>query len=227
MKRLLAMILAVGIPAMAMAEEAKDASQPEQAAEKTEVVAEKKESDNSRYNYAGMRIAKGNLYWDTYDTLNTYHLHQTTGPIGFGALIGHRFNEDMRMDLEFDYIRSSHEMPKIHEKDTFSAMTAMANFYWNWSTYKRVYPYLGVGIGASSLSLTIDFPGYSSFEDSGFQFAYQFSTGLGFVLTDSLDFDAGLRYRNFGTVRNSNVYGVDYKTDFGTWQWYVGLVYKW
>jgi outer membrane autotransporter protein len=73
----------------------------------------------------------------------------------------------------------------------------LANVYYRLNTRTRFTPYLGVGIGAASVTIDARAQGGGSFDDSDRVVAYQAIAGVAYGLTPRLDL--GIEYRYFGT----------------------------
>jgi len=179
--------------------------------------AAEKPADFNRY-YAGMRVANSSLrlstkyrdFWGD-SAYDTRRLH----PIGFGMLVGYRFNESMRMDVEIDYMAAKARSGA----DRLSMNSNFVNFYYNLYNNRIVTPYIGLGMGIANVVVDSDSRGKAQ---SWFNFASQFATGLEFVLNDYLSMDLGARYRRFGSAKHENG---DW-TDVSAWQFYAGMNYK-
>jgi opacity protein-like surface antigen len=63
--------------------------------------------------------------------------------------------------------------------------------------------YGGAGVGASLNEIKATDTALGSDKDSGFTFAYQFKTGLGYALTDTIHLSLGYRYYDLGELETS------------------------
>ena len=173
------------------------------------------ESARARDYYAGFRIAN-TAEWVDFDNFDdTLRVH----PVGFGLVGGYRFNQNIKMDLEIDYMSAS------DREDTFRLTTTsgLVNMYWSWLDTMVARSYIGAGMGASNLSL--DAPGYGRGRND-LQFTYQLSMGVDFILNDYFSVDIGIRWREMGFVRYKES-GDNYFADIYALQFYAGMVYKW
>jgi opacity protein-like surface antigen len=198
----------------------------------TEEVAEatKEKTDKiGRKNYVGLRLARNSMSWYTTSPDVDYYLWQYPKIIGFGTTLGHRFTENIRLELEVDYTGGTNNMKKIHEKDSLSAASVIGNFYWdrNLGDIDKAWYYFMFGVGASSLSFDIDLTGApKTFKGYNTAFTFQFGAGLMFALSEQFNLDVGIRYRNFGNVMNENIGGVDFDTGISSFQYFLGGMYR-
>ena len=171
------------------------------------------------YFYAGIRISNTALrlsteYRNNWGDKRRDNRHVL--PIGFGVIVGHRFNENIRMDIEIDYMTGENR----GNTDRATVNTNMVNLYYNWRRARNnIHPYLGIGVGAANISIDSSDYGRTS---RHFNFAYQFVTGLEFNLNEHLSADIGARYRRMGDARHD----AGNWTDISAWQLFFGIKTK-
>ncbi|MCL2017490.1 MAG: outer membrane beta-barrel protein [Alphaproteobacteria bacterium] len=212
MKKVSIVVLALIAPCVAMAEN------------------KKTETFIPDYTYMGLRLSKSmgtRLKTDGVYNDKNYGHSRWAYPLGYGLILGNRFNDNMRLELELDYMTADAEALKRNETDKFRSAAVLGNFYWNGAEYFKAVPYLGIGVGVVGSSVKYDLPGGSNYSGSDPAFAYQFSTGLEFILNEYVNVDLGFRWRNFGTVRARDDLGDNHYTRANAWQFYAGMAYKW
>jgi len=139
------------------------------------------------------------------------------GPI-FGGALGLRLTP-IRIELGLDMMR--HNAGKIHfindgglgvaqgignltgqtvpASGTIQNIPVMANLYYDFDTGTPFEVYVGMGIGASAMTLhNISTSGARLFDTSQIVFAYQPMIGVNYAITDQLA--VGLQYRYFATA---------------------------
>ncbi len=127
-----------------------------------------------------------------------------TGYVFLGAG-GYRFGNGFRAEGEFGYRRSSTDStqvnsgPEFNTDGSMSALSFMANGYYDFDVGMKIKPYIGGGIGVARVSANdIRINGTQLVDDSDTVFAYQAIGGLGYDLTQNLT--AFVEYRYFATV---------------------------
>ncbi|HEY1722841.1 MAG TPA: P44/Msp2 family outer membrane protein [Magnetospirillaceae bacterium] len=76
-----------------------------------------------------------------------------------------------------------------------SAVSLMANGYYDINTGTNWKPYVGVGVGMADVSMdAVDVAGHRVMDDSDLAFAYQAMTGIGYQLTPQGTIYTGYRY---------------------------------
>jgi len=121
----------------------------------------------------------------------------------FGAALGYKFNKHFRLEGELAYRTFDADQIQFFGigfplSGDVSAVSFMANGYYDFPVEGVWQPYLGLGIGGASVSadLTslITFP----LDDSATVFAYQIMAGLGYEFSPSTILTGG--YRFFATA---------------------------
>lgn len=123
---------------------------------------------------------------------------------GFSEMfaIGGQINERMRIEPEFAYQRndldkaSSSGVSASADGDVTS-MSFLTNFYYDFINDSPITPYVSTGIGFAIIE--VDDISSSEFteslgSDEDSVFAYQFSGGIGWALTESIALDFSYRY---------------------------------
>jgi opacity protein-like surface antigen len=116
------------------------------------------------------------------------------GPSVAGA-VGYGFSRNVRLEGEigyrtnnFDTLRAEGE-PPIPVDDRISALSFMANLFYDFETHSPWKPYLGGGIGGARVAIS---------EEGDTVFAWQVGAGLGYAITPQ--FAVSLDYRYFATA---------------------------
>ena len=132
------------------------------------------------------------------------------------AGIGYHFNDWLRADVTAEYTKgdfsqlfggvctAANPVGNCALHQDFTAWGFMANGYIDLGTYAGITPYVGAGAGmmnvkwdplylkcVNSAACTAD---GSSRGESDWRFAYQFSAGIGYAITQNLKLDIGYRY---------------------------------
>lgn len=123
----------------------------------------------------------------------------------FSGAAGRAFGNGFRAEGEFGYRQSSLDEIKVNSGNTFnaegdvSALSFMANGFYDFDVGMKIKPYVGGGIGAARVSANdVRIGGAQLVDDSDVVFAYQAVGGLGYDLTTNLT--AFAEYRYFATV---------------------------
>jgi len=172
--------------------------------------------------YVGFRVAKTGLNLATEEaTSNTEWDDRWVWPIGLGGVIGHRFNKNVRMDLEFDYMNAATR----DESMKIRATSALTNIYWVYNIRADyVQSYLGAGLGVANLRAKADAPLGNAAAD--WMFGYQIAVGFNLMLNEYLNVDVGARYKDLGYAKHQSA-PLKFYTDAFAWQLYAGMVFKW
>lgn len=115
----------------------------------------------------------------------------------FGAGVGYRFLPWLRADLTMDY-GTSVSATTVRGVTDLSAVSAMANVYWDMFTFANLTPYVGAGIGVSQLTFNFT-PTLSTAigEQSQIEYGWNVSAGVGWAITPQWTLDVGYRYSGF------------------------------
>lgn len=115
----------------------------------------------------------------------------------FGAGAGYRFLPWLRADLTMDYGTSVSATTARGNTD-LSAVSAMANVYWDMFTFANLTPYVGAGVGVSQLMFNYT-PTLSTAigEQSQILYGWNVAAGVGWAITPLWTLDVGYRYSGF------------------------------
>ena len=122
------------------------------------------------------------------------------------GIVGYSFENNLR--IEGELVSQANELDQSSEygrkytlSGDVSSVALMANAYYDFNNKSRFTPFIGAGIGLATVSLNdLHYVGYShdyDIDDSDTVFAYQFSAGVGFEITERITLD--LKYRYFAT----------------------------
>lgn len=110
--------------------------------------------------------------------------------------LGYRENDLDQLDLQAGFGDANGESVDV-SGDT-SALSLMANTWYNFNTGSRFQPYLGGGIGVAQVAANnVRADGADLFDDDDVVFAYQAGAGVDMGIND--DLTVGVGYRYFGT----------------------------
>jgi len=132
-----------------------------------------------------------------------------------GALaVGYYFNQmaanvPLRMELEYAFrsdARASWNGSGSTGTQKFEALfnvqTLQANLYWDIDISASVKPFVGIGLGASSLYASYkarDYEGNShSYDDTTMGLAWNIGAGLGYEINETVTADLAYRFAGFG-----------------------------
>jgi opacity protein-like surface antigen len=130
--------------------------------------------------------------------LNGVNLNQTfpnNWTAGLGG--GFKFNEYFRADVTVDYQSLYHNSAIPNNT---SSVLALANAYLDLGTFWGFTPYIGAGVGANVLEQHVPL-----WNQTFTRFAYAFTGGVAFDLTEHWKIDLNYRYANLGYIQ-----GVDH-----------------
>lgn len=147
----------------------------------------------------------------------------TTGGVDFGMA---------RVEAELTYRQNDVDSLKalgtsFSTGGDVSALSLMANGFFDIETNSPVTPYIGAGIGFANVSLNdVTESGTLFVDDDDTVFAYQFGLGVAFDLSDLLTLDLGYRY--FATLdpEFTDVDGDTFESEYGGHNLDVGLRIK-
>ncbi|GLK56952.1 opacity protein-like surface antigen [Methylopila capsulata] len=142
--------------------------------------------------------------------------------IGGGA--GYKWNNWVRTDVTVDYETKADFKGRLGcpscagsssssiEKSKISALTFLANAYFDLGTWEGFTPYVGAGIGASRIHMSgfrSKNPGDTGYADgpgsgSDWNFAWALMAGVGYQVSDNVVIDANYRYVNLGDVKSKS-----------------------
>jgi opacity protein-like surface antigen len=118
---------------------------------------------------------------------------------GLSAAVGNAYENGARAEVEFGYrtndiddISVSGYRSASIDGDV-SAMSLMANGFYDFTPNGKLSPFIGGGVGIAYVEGDIDYLGSAN----DYVFAYQASVGVAIIVTQSTKFD--VQYRFFGT----------------------------
>lgn len=118
---------------------------------------------------------------------------------GLGAFGGFDYGT-WRLEGEFTYrVNDNKEVSSGGTTDSIggdmSSMALMVNAYYDFRMVSpTIVPYIGGGIGGARVSSEVTDSIGTVIDDDDMVFAYQFATGVGFVVTPQLTIDLGYKY---------------------------------
>ncbi len=117
----------------------------------------------------------------------------------YGAGAGYRFLPWLRADLTLDYATAVSATTARGATD-LSAVTAMANVYWDMFTFANLTPYVGAGVGISQLTFNFT-PTFSTSlgDQSQSALGWNVSAGVGWAITPLWTLDVGYRYSSYSS----------------------------
>ncbi len=100
------------------------------------------------------------------------------------------------------------------DKVSMTAFTIMPTAKYYFATASKVHPYLGAGIGYSSIKVTMpDFWSEGTTSETVDGFSWKANGGIALFVAENVAFDLGLGYNRF--TNSETVEGTTYKTSFG------------
>ena len=128
-----------------------------------------------------------------------------TGEFALGLVVGARIAPNVRAEVELSYSNSDVDGTKltlftlgsVDSKGDFSSTSLLVNAWYDFETNSSWRPYVGGGIGYTSVDADIDAPSTAAarIDDSDGGFSYQIGFGVIFPVGQSGTIDIGYRYR--------------------------------
>lgn len=175
----------------------------------------------SRDNYAGIRVHKNEQIAFKYDIHDAGNTTLRDDNWGFGAVIGNRLSNHVKIEFETMYTGLSQN--KRGANYEFDVWANMLNVYLFQEYADAIAPYAGMGIGFASIWGDVDNP---SMSDSVFDLSYSAMIGVSFALNNRVDLNLGVKYQYYGKLEH-NHNGKEYAiTDVDATEFYFGAVYK-
>jgi OOP family OmpA-OmpF porin len=122
----------------------------------------------------------------------------------FGGALGYKIDQ-LRLELGLDFSNSDAKSISLNNASSATAnggiqnTAGMINALWDFRTGTPFVPYIGMGVGVSSVSLNnLSRNGVALSNGSDLVFAYQPMVGVNYHISDQLAL--GLQYRYFATV---------------------------
>lgn len=148
---------------------------------------------------------------------------ETDGGFGITGALGYAYGNGLRVEVEIGYRQNDLDRISVGGFGTtatgpvngeISALSGMANVYYDYPINGGLIPYIGGGIGAASVD--IDSTALAA-DDSETAFAYQFMGGLRYPLNERLAVRVG--YRFFTTedveLQNTDVEYISHNVEVG------------
>lgn len=106
-----------------------------------------------------------------------------------GGFMGYRFNENMRVDGSFDYIRHGYNADSLSPSGHINNYLLMANAYYDVTQVNMsgITPYVGAGMGWLHGS-------DSNLSNSNNAFAWQLATGVNYDFSSNMALGVGYRF---------------------------------
>ena len=150
---------------------------------------------------------------DSYDYPNGSDVNvNADNGLSFGGVVGYAFENGYRIEGEVDYQKNDFDKMEVSYlgvsetfflKGNITSLAVFVNGYYDFKNESRVTPFIGAGLGFANIAVS-DYNyadsalAYDEDErDDDTVFAYQFSAGVGFEVTESITLD--LRYRYVAT----------------------------
>jgi len=139
--------------------------------------------------------------------------------------IGCQFTENLRADVTLGYRSEAQVQDSFTSLDAkYSALTVMANVYYDIVNYYGFTPYVGAGIGLSRNKLSdVALPATSS-GGTKTSFAYALHAGVSYDVNEALAIDASYRYIDLGKGQSGPL-TIDYD-DLQAHEFRIGLRYR-
>ena len=144
------------------------------------------------------------------NVLGTINSEKRGWGYGLGGGVGYKFNEYFRADLTGDYLSTQ----KTVATDVFGSIyksnlrraDGLANAYIDIGTWAGITPYIGAGVGVSSLRTdgSIDSAaGYTRFPaKTRYDLAWAGMAGIAYNVSANMLIDIGYRYLDLGTYKS-------------------------
>ena len=175
----------------------------------------------SRDNYIGSRIHKNERIAFKYDIHDGGNSTIRRDNFGFGALIGNRLSDFAKLEFETSYTGA--QQTKRGTSYDFDVWSNMLNFYLFREFADSIAPYVGLGIGFSTIWGDVSNPKMS---DTVFDLSYSAMVGVNFALNSRIDLNLGVKYQFYGELEhelNGSEYAI---TDVDATEFYFGAAYK-
>ena len=143
--------------------------------------------------------------------------------VGLGVYVGNRLTDFMK--IEFETIYTGIDDSKRNLDFNFDVWANMVNMYMYRTYGDAVEPYVGIGLGFSTI--WSDMNGWGCFgRDTTFDFSYSVMAGVNFALNDRVDLNLGFKYQKYGDADHTTSGGTYATTDIEATEFYLGAAYK-
>lgn len=176
-----------------------------------------------RDNYVGIRLHKNERIAYGFDLRNGPGTTLRDDTVGFGAYVGNRLTDSVK--VEFETMYTGIDDTKRDIDMNFDVWANMVNVYLFRAYDTAVEPYAGLGLGFSTIWSDIGgrMPAAS---DTTFDFAYSLMFGVNFALNDRIDLNLGFKYIKYGDADHKTSRGTYATTDIDATEFYLGAAYK-
>lgn len=177
----------------------------------------------TRDNYVGMRLHKNERISYAFDRRNGSGTTLTDDNVGFGVYVGNRLTDFLK--LEFETMYTGVDDTKRDLDFNFDIWSNMVNMYLYRAYGDAVEPYVGIGLGFSTIWSDINGWGYNS-SDTTFDLSYSIMFGVNFALNERVDLNLGFKYQKYGDADHKTSAGIFATTDVDATEFYLGAAYK-
>lgn len=181
-------------------------------------------SSAPRYDtYAGIRLHKNERIAYKYDIHDGGNSTIRQDNFGFGGVIGNRLSDNVK--IEFETMYTGANQTKRGTEYDFDIWSNMINVYLFREYAGAVAPYVGAGLGFSTIWGDID-AAYGNMSDTVFDLSYQAMLGVNFALNNRIDLNLGVKYQYYGELEH-HMHNEEFAiTDVDATEFYMGAVYK-
>ncbi len=180
-------------------------------------------SPGARDNYVGVRLHKNEHISYAFDARNGSGTALKDDNVGFGVYVGNRLTHFLKLEFETMYTGTKDTQHDLGLD--FDIWSNMVNVHLYKSYENAVEPYVGLGLGFTTIWSGINGWGYTS-SDSTFDFSYAIMAGINFALNDRVDLNLGFKYQKYGDADHTTS-GVTFATtDIDVTEFYLGAAYK-
>ncbi|MBO5696548.1 MAG: porin family protein [Alphaproteobacteria bacterium] len=174
-------------------------------------------------NYVGIRLHKNERISFNYDIRDGAGTTIKDDNLGVGVVVGNRLADFLR--IEFETMYNGLDDSKRGIDFDYDIWANMINVYLTREYENIVAPYVGVGIGFSTI--WADVGGIAPHtSDTVFDLSYSIMAGVSFSLNERLDLDMGVKYQKYGDIDHETNNGTYATTDADATEFYIGAVYR-
>ena len=180
-------------------------------------------SPSARDNYVGLRLHKNERISYAFDRRNGSGTTLKDDNVGLGVYVGNRLTSFLK--LEFETMYTGVDESKRDLDFNFDVWSNMVNVYLYKSYDTAVEPYVGIGLGFSTIWSDISGWGYDA-TDTTFDLSYSIMAGVNFALNERVDLNLGFKYQKYGDADHTTSAGTFATTDIDATEFYLGAAYK-
>lgn len=176
-----------------------------------------------RDNYVGVRLHKNERIAYGFDMRDGSDTTLKDDGVGFGAYVGNRLTDFLKLEFETIYTGIDDEQRDIDfDYDIWANMVNMYLF----QTYGgAVEPYAGLGLGFSTIWSDVG-GRVPHATDTTFDLSYSIMVGVNFALNNRVDLNLGFKYIKYGDADHKTSSGTYATTDIDATEFYLGAAYK-